>query len=260
MLIAHTTDLSGDDETAFEHALALAARSGSRLASVHACVGPAPERELPEATPLLARWGRTPDVEHQRILHQCCDDPTDTLLDALGRLKPDLVVAATHARTGLDRLLAGSVAEGVARNVSSPTLLLPLDGERMVDARSGAIRLDRVLVPAGDADEAQQAIDAAGLLAELAAVETVELVLLHVADGRPAPEPRLPARFRLVRRTAEGQLDEAILAAAKALDVSALVMVTRGHDGLADVLLGSRTERVLHQCHRPVLWVPHLKQ
>jgi nucleotide-binding universal stress UspA family protein len=47
--------------------------------------------------------------------------------------------------------------------------------------------------------------------------------------------------------------------AANAIDASAVVMVTRGHDGLSDVLLGSHTERVLHRCRRPVLWVPHLK-
>src|SRR5688500_12975778 len=117
MLIAHTTDLSGTDEIAFEHAVALAERSGSRLVSIHACTAFDAERKLPPASNLLARWGRPHSLDHERIQHQCCDDTADTLLDALLRLKPDLVVSATHARTGLDRMLRGSVAEGVARNV-----------------------------------------------------------------------------------------------------------------------------------------------
>jgi nucleotide-binding universal stress UspA family protein len=258
MLIAHTTDLSGNDDTAFEHAVALAARGGCRLASIHACVGPAPERELPQTRPLLARWDVVLDIAHERILHQCCDDPTDTLLDALRRLKPDLIVAATHARTGLDRLLAGSVAEGVARNVPSPTLLLPLDGARLVDAATGHIRLERILIPAGDTDEAEQALAASAMLVERACADGAEIVLLHVEDGRPPPDPRVPAGLRLIRRSAREPLPAAILETADAFDVSALCMVTRGHDELSDVLRGSHTERVLHQCRRPMLWVPYL--
>lgn len=259
MLIAHTTDLSGRDEIAFEHAVALAARSGSRLASVHASVGPAPERELPEAAELLARWGMACTIVHDRILHQCCDDAVDTLLDAFRRLAPDLVVSATHGRTGIDRALTGSVAEGVARNLVVPTLLLPLDGQRFVDARTGAVLLKSLLVPAGNADEAQQAIDAAARLVKLAGLDSIEIALLHVADGRPAPEPRLPEGFRLRHQAADGGLDGAIVDTANALGVDAVVMVTRGHDAIGDVLLGSHTERALHQCRRPMLWVPLLK-
>jgi nucleotide-binding universal stress UspA family protein len=258
VLIAHTTDLSGGDEIAFEHALALAAQSGSRLVSVHASVGPAPERKLPEAAALLARWGVATAIEHECITHHCCDDAVDTLLDALRKLAPDLTVSATHARSGIDRVL-GSVAEGVARNLVMPTLLLPLDGKRFVDARTGALRLNSLLVPAGSTEEAQQAIGAAALLTKLADLDSIEVILLHVVDGRPIPEPELPAGFRLRLQAAEGELEGAILDAADLLGVDALVMVTRGHDAMGDVLLGSHTERVLHQCRRPVLWVPFLK-
>jgi nucleotide-binding universal stress UspA family protein len=246
LLIAHTTDLSGDDEVAFEHAVALARASGSRLASVHACVGSGPARELPHAGP---------GIDHQRILHQCCDDATETLLDAMRELGPDLVVAATHARTGLERLLSGSVAEAVARNLSTPVLLLPLDGTRFVEQQSGAIRLERVLAPAGSLIEAQAAVDAAVGLARFAGLTALEIVLLHVGSD-PAPQPEVPRPFSLVARRAGGELDTAIVEAADAVGADAIVMPTRGHDGLADVLVGSHTERVLHQCRRPVLWVP----
>jgi nucleotide-binding universal stress UspA family protein len=38
----------------------------------------------------------------------------------------DLVVAGTHGRTGVQRLLLGSVAEGIARISPAPVLLIPL--------------------------------------------------------------------------------------------------------------------------------------
>jgi nucleotide-binding universal stress UspA family protein len=258
VLIAHTTDLSDDDDPAFEHAVALCSTQAARLASVHACVGPAPEREIPSAAALLSRWGLSERrIDHERIMHECCDDVTDTLLDALAKLAPQLVVCATHARAGFDRLLAQSIAEGVARNTNAATLLLPLGGRRFVDSKTGAIELGRVLVPAGDAREAQQALDAAARLAALAEVEAVEAVVLHVADGRPAPRPEPRPRLRVSYRSATGPLDEAILEAAAALDPALVVMVTHGHDGVGDVLFGSHTERVLHQCQRPLLWVPY---
>jgi nucleotide-binding universal stress UspA family protein len=259
MLIAHTTDLSGTDEVAFEHAVALAERSGSRLVSIHACTAFDDKRKLPPAGELLARWGLTRALDHERIQHQCCDDAADTLLDALLRLKPDLLVSATHARTGLERILRGSVAEGVARNVPVPTLLLPLEGRRIVDSKTGRVALERVLIPAGTTEEAQRAIDAAHRLAKLAGVERLEILLLHVDEGGLLPLPVLPAGYRLTRCPARGALDAAILEVAQRLDASALVMTTRGHDSFGDVLFGSHTERVLHQCRRPVLWVSQLE-
>jgi nucleotide-binding universal stress UspA family protein len=38
----------------------------------------------------------------------------------------DLVVAGTHGRTGVQRLLLGSVAEGIMRVSSAPVLLIPM--------------------------------------------------------------------------------------------------------------------------------------
>ncbi|HJW81193.1 MAG TPA: universal stress protein [Acidiferrobacterales bacterium] len=40
----------------------------------------------------------------------------------------DLVVAGTHGRSGVQRLLLGSVAEGIARVLPVPVLLIPLHG------------------------------------------------------------------------------------------------------------------------------------
>jgi nucleotide-binding universal stress UspA family protein len=51
-------------------------------------------------------------------------------------------------------------------------------------------------------------------------------------------------------------LDEAIRQAADRLQSSVIVMPTRGHDSVGDVLVGSHTEHVIRNCNRPVLVVP----
>lgn len=43
-----------------------------------------------------------------------------------GAWPADLVVAGTHGRTGVQRLLLGSVAEGITRVSPAPVLLIPL--------------------------------------------------------------------------------------------------------------------------------------
>lgn len=50
----------------------------------------------------------------------------DGILNCSKEFKADLIVIGTHSRTGIDRLLMGSVAESVVRNSQVPVLVVPL--------------------------------------------------------------------------------------------------------------------------------------
>lgn len=56
------------------------------------------------------------------------DDPGQSVVDAINNealnWSTDLIVIGTHGRSGLSRLLLGSVAEGVVREASVPVLLI----------------------------------------------------------------------------------------------------------------------------------------
>lgn len=52
-------------------------------------------------------------------------DPVDVIIRLAEELESDLVVMSTHGRTGMSRLLAGSVAEQVVRQARCPVLTLP---------------------------------------------------------------------------------------------------------------------------------------
>lgn len=52
--------------------------------------------------------------------------PVEAILDTVKREKPDLVIMASHGRSGLQRLMVGSVTEGVLRRVGCPVLVVPL--------------------------------------------------------------------------------------------------------------------------------------
>lgn len=231
--IVYATDLSGEDGAAFVHAAALAAASQARLVTLHGNAPPERVPHLPDAGLLAARWGRP--FEHERRCHECCDDVTDTLLDALRGLAPRLVVLGSHGRHGLRALVRGNVSEELPRNLDVPVLIVPNHGRGFVDEARGTIALERVLIPAGDDEDARRGREAARALVAMAGAGPVDEVVLHVAHT-------------LITRT--------IITAANDRDAGVIVMTTRGHDGVLDVLFGSHTDHVIRDAPCPVLVVP----
>jgi nucleotide-binding universal stress UspA family protein len=52
----------------------------------------------------------------------------DGIINCSKEFEADLIVIGTHSRTGLDRLLMGSVAEHVVRHSEIPVLVVPFKG------------------------------------------------------------------------------------------------------------------------------------
>ena len=53
-----------------------------------------------------------------------CGEPVDEILAATTAAKADLIIMTTHGRSGLGRLLFGSVAEAVLRRADVPVFLM----------------------------------------------------------------------------------------------------------------------------------------
>jgi nucleotide-binding universal stress UspA family protein len=132
--IIHPTDFSDRSEYAFRLACSLARDHGARLIVLH--VVPTPQgvgyNELPIVPPLSPDYRQ----ELEEKLHKFKTvDPklrvecrleegfaADEILRIARDTKADLIVMGTHGRTGLARLLMGSVAEQVARKAACPVL------------------------------------------------------------------------------------------------------------------------------------------
>ena len=52
--------------------------------------------------------------------------PAETVLQMATKLPADLLVLGTHGRTGLDRIVIGSVAESILRRAPCNTLVIPV--------------------------------------------------------------------------------------------------------------------------------------
>jgi nucleotide-binding universal stress UspA family protein len=53
-------------------------------------------------------------------------DTADGIIDCSKDFKADLIILGTHSRSGIDRLLMGSVAEHVVRHSEIPVLVVPM--------------------------------------------------------------------------------------------------------------------------------------
>jgi nucleotide-binding universal stress UspA family protein len=253
-VIVHATDLVSDDNGAFVHAVALARGAGSELVSLHANDSPDSMDRMPQPDGLLTQWGDEPgSVPFRRTVHNCCEDPVDTILDGISKLAPDLIVAASHHRSALSRFFASNSADAIAHNAKMPVLLMP-EGAKSFVKTDGGLDLRKILVPIGDPEEAQVAMATAAWMAKLAGVDEVEFTLLHIGEHVEVDASVLSERpgWSVQRVEIPGRgVDKAILD--KALDSSLVVMATRGHDSVGNVLAGSHTDHVAHESKCPVL-------
>ena len=131
-------DLSERAALAVEYAGMLAADFGSRL--VLFTNVDLPERAILEEategtdTTILEAAGEALErIGHERAPGVACttdvrfdDFPGEGILKAIDRADADLVIIASHGRTGVGRWLLGSVAEKIARASPVPVLIMPV--------------------------------------------------------------------------------------------------------------------------------------
>jgi len=110
-------------------------------------------------------------------------DVQSRLQDAIEKNKTDLVVIGTHGRTGLGKILMGSVAEEIFRTVTCPVLTV---GPHSMTSR-GANGEIREILYATDLTSSSSA-NAAAYAVSLAQEFQARLVLLHVVDEPKAGE------------------------------------------------------------------------
>jgi nucleotide-binding universal stress UspA family protein len=122
--ILHPTDFSEHSSYAFELASALARDRGSRLIVLH--VAPIPQmqtkRYYREEIEEALRQRQVEDAQ-VRLEHRLEEgEAVPGILRVAHECQGDLIVMGTLGRTGLGRLLMGSVAEQIVRTAPCPVL------------------------------------------------------------------------------------------------------------------------------------------
>lgn len=189
--------------------------------------------------------------------------PADEILESTHDV--DMIVIATHGRTGIARWWLGSVADEVIKESACPTLVIGPNVETDLEH----YEVNRILLPLDGSQNAEQAIPLAAFIAdktgaELAIVRAMSLTAVsydpgmsvYSADLITAMEDSVKAYLqgvaeRLGSRKVEttmlmGSAGESILDYLKEKPANLVVSTTHGRTGIKRAALGSTTGRLLH--------------
>jgi Universal stress protein UspA and related nucleotide-binding proteins len=140
-------DFSDASEVAIQHAREIALTYGAEIDLLHVVEEPfyPPAYELePTGFPTQEVIDRVEkqlgdvareDIGYEHVMVQAtAGSPPHEILDYIDENEVDLTVIATHGRTGLDRILLGSVAERVLRQSPKPVFVVKPDRKSLVPA------------------------------------------------------------------------------------------------------------------------------
>jgi nucleotide-binding universal stress UspA family protein len=210
------------------------------------------EQEASAQLASLERRLRAAGVRTRSLLER---GPTAaTLLDREKAERPDLLVIATHGRTGLARFAMGSVADRMVREGLAPVLVVRRTTEATVRLETAIVLLD-----------GSQFGEAALMFAKELAGKPLKAITLFCVAGDPAERSSLEAYLRAAAaRLATdgvqistsvdvGDTRHVIERAAKGRDL--VILATHGRGGFDRLRHGSTADFVVHSLDQPVLLV-----
>lgn len=200
--------------------------------------------------------------------------PPEEITELARCLECNLIVAATHGRSGVDHFLFGSTCERIVRYATTPVLTVKSPEKEFVHP-DGDIEIRRVLCPCDLSETCEEALP---LAAGICSVFDAELILMHVIDNRteypmllPTEKPPTPAEIsdRAAKRLDEltlsfpdirsrmeivsGVPHAEIIESVGRNNIDLLVMTTHGRHGIQRALMGSTAEKIVRTAPVPIL-------
>jgi len=282
-------DFSDCSARALAYAMHVAVWYGARLQVVHV-MPPLPPSTLSalaaDSRELTTRNLRTL-VDRSRLagvvvetrLIESAEAP-QRILDCAAQFDADLIVTGSHGRSGLQRMVLGSVVEALLHRAGRPVLVVPRDLDTL-SANNG--RFSKIICAI---DFSVASRNALALALSIAEESDARLTLLHVIDTPPelshAPAPldryvapiRAQARARSLEQLEElvpehaadycsvetsvldGGVASQLLRVAGQRQADLIVMGVHGRNALDLAFFGSNAKDVIRHATCPVLIVP----
>jgi nucleotide-binding universal stress UspA family protein len=275
-------DGSREAESVIPYLRDLAPRFGSRVHILGVGIGRKTRRVnrlLEDYINRIARGLQSDNIKAESVTRYGM--AADKILDFTTENEIDLIIMATHGRSGITRWWMGSVAEKVISEATAPVLLIRSKRPRKTGTTGKLNLLHKILAPLDGSDIGEAAlpyaetlaINSGALISLLQVVSppgTVEASLLGGPDWRKFVKAMRDAGEEYLRNIAErlsakgikytydvvtGDPADNIVEYADDKGVSLIAMSTHGRTGLTRWVLGSIADKVLHGARIPVLLV-----
>jgi len=246
--IVVAVDFSAEATLAIAHAMSIARRTDAELVLLHVDQVPPPESERPDnawavqerqrlagARAALSELRERLSGQGVAIAHLVAHGYADTAIaEAARELHAELVVVGSHGRTGLKRVLLGSVAERTVRLAESSVLVA-----RGI-APAGGYR--NVIVGVDESEARWRVLDRARTVAAPdATVQVVHAAIESTPEGLGSMEVEV----------VEGMPVEVLAERSRAADL--IVVGSHGRRGVRRLLLGSVAEATVRHARCSVL-------
>jgi nucleotide-binding universal stress UspA family protein len=202
--ILHLTDFSDCSDAALRWAMSMANANEAKLSVLHVVVPDALVYLTPSSptvsTEIQEEWAnremqriekRLPDLRHATMVTRG-KDVWSAVERTLKQVESDLIVLGTHGRTGLRKILMGSVAERVLRSSAVPVMTV---GPAVARVLGDDGKFHRVVLAT---DLAAGSAEAAGYAIAFAQRDEAKLVVVHACkQSRQSKQDRSARRSEL---------------------------------------------------------------
>ena len=182
------------------------------------------------------------------------EEPYQDIVDHASKNNVDMIIMGTHGKTGMKRLMMGSVTAKVIGHAPCNILVLPLNAK--VECKNVLIATDGSKYSEAAASEALGIAKRCGSSLIVISVASSEAEIASAKDNvNKVSEAAEKEGIKTTPVVTTGKPYEAILETSKQKNADFIIVGSHGRTGLARLLMGSVTERVIGHAEAAVLVV-----
>ena len=192
-------------------------------------------------------------VDCEIIIHRS-EEPFQDIVNDAARNKVDMIIIGTHGRTGLKRLMMGSVTAKVIGHAPCKVMVIPKDAR---------LTFEKILIATDGSVYSELASREAISIAKRTGSDLIALSVAKKDENLPVAKESVNAVKELAERegvkvetlTLKGEPYETIVKTAEQRNAGLIVVGSHGRTGVERLLMGSVTERVIGHSRTALLVV-----
>jgi hypothetical protein len=211
------------------------------------------EKEAREHLESIKSRAAKEGIDCEIIVHRS-EEPFQDIVNDAARNKVDMIIIGTHGKTGLKRLMMGSVTAKVIGHAPCKVMVIPKDAR---------LTFEKILIATDGSVYSELASREAISIAKRTGSDLIALSVAKKDENLPVAKESVNAVKELAERegvkvetlTLKGEPYETIVKTAEQRNAGLIVVGSHGRTGVERLLMGSVTERVIGHSRTALLVV-----